>query len=163
MCTELNININPVCQFLFVLINGALKSNLRSLEYFGLKSKQLPRVGIYDADSNMKWLLPEGEISTERVRVFCQSFLKGELKVSNQSVMTRGHSVNKRSTLIWFRCGLYVLLPSQQFKERTCQVALGVYSREILEGTEFLSSVTFRNNNMYNILLLLFFFHLENL
>lgn len=63
-------------------MNGAVKSNFQALGYFGLKSKDLPRVGIYDADSDMKWLLPEGEISTERVQEFCQSFLKGELKVS---------------------------------------------------------------------------------
>lgn len=73
-------------QFLFVLINGALKSNSRSLEYFGIKSKDLPRVGIYDGGSDTKWLLPEGEISTERVREFCQSFLRGELKVSKSSL-----------------------------------------------------------------------------
>lgn len=69
-------------QFLFVLINGAVKSNSRSLGYFGLKSQDLPRVGIYDGDSDMKWLLPKGEISAERVQEFCQSFLQGELKVS---------------------------------------------------------------------------------
>ncbi|XP_055014581.1 endoplasmic reticulum resident protein 27 [Boleophthalmus pectinirostris] len=67
-------------KFLFVLINGALKSNSRSLGYFGLKSKDLPRVGIYDGNSDMKWLLPEGDITVERVRDFCQSFLRGELK-----------------------------------------------------------------------------------
>lgn len=61
-----------------------MKSNSQSIGYFGLKSKDLPRVGIYDADSDMKWLLPEGEISTERVREFCQSFLNGELKVSKE-------------------------------------------------------------------------------
>lgn len=81
MYSELNLNL--FFQFLFVMINGAVKSNSRSLNYFGLKSKDLPRIGIYDGDSDMKWLLPEGEISTERVRDFCQSFLKGELKVSN--------------------------------------------------------------------------------
>lgn len=69
-------------KFLFVLINGAVKSNSRSLGYFGLKSKDLPRVGIYDGNSDMKWLLPEGDITTERVRDFCQSFLQGELKVN---------------------------------------------------------------------------------
>uniref|UniRef100_A0A3P9KI37 Endoplasmic reticulum protein 27 n=1 Tax=Oryzias latipes TaxID=8090 RepID=A0A3P9KI37_ORYLA len=69
-------------KFLFVLINGALKSNFKAINYFGLTTKDLPRVGIYDGDSDMKWLLPEGEISTERVREFCQSFLRGNLKVS---------------------------------------------------------------------------------
>ncbi|XP_073334388.1 endoplasmic reticulum resident protein 27 [Pagrus major] len=72
-------------KFLFVLINGAAKSNAKAVGYFGLKSKDLPRVGIYDAQSDMKWLLPEGEISTERVREFCQSFLKGELKEVKQA------------------------------------------------------------------------------
>ncbi|KAM9314823.1 endoplasmic reticulum resident protein 27 [Pholidichthys leucotaenia] len=72
-------------KFLFVLVNGAVKSNLRSLDYFGLKPKDLPRVGIYDGNSDMKWLLPEGEISTERVREFCQSFLRGELKDVKQA------------------------------------------------------------------------------
>ncbi|XP_029907034.1 endoplasmic reticulum resident protein 27 [Myripristis murdjan] len=72
-------------KFLFVRINGALKSNSRSLGYFGLKSGDLPRVGIYDGDSDMKWLLPEGEISTERVREFCQSFLRGDLKEVKQA------------------------------------------------------------------------------
>uniref|UniRef100_A0A672YYL2 Endoplasmic reticulum protein 27 n=1 Tax=Sphaeramia orbicularis TaxID=375764 RepID=A0A672YYL2_9TELE len=69
-------------KFLFVLINGAAKSNFRSLNYFGLKSKDLPRVGIYDGDSDMKWLLPEGEITPEKVQDFCQSFLRGDLKVN---------------------------------------------------------------------------------
>ncbi|XP_042341821.1 endoplasmic reticulum resident protein 27 [Plectropomus leopardus] len=72
-------------KFLFVLVNGAVKSNLRSLAYFGLKSNNLPRVGLYDGDTDMKWLLPEGEISTERVREFCQSFLRGELKEVKQA------------------------------------------------------------------------------
>eukprot|EP00064_Thunnus_orientalis_P014810 superscaffoldBa00002635_g14857 len=72
-------------KFLFVLINGAVKSNFKSLGYFGLKSKDLPRVGIYDSASDMKWLLPEGEISAERVREFCQSFLRGELKEVKQA------------------------------------------------------------------------------
>ncbi|KAM4585319.1 endoplasmic reticulum resident protein 27 [Odontesthes bonariensis] len=72
-------------KFLFVLINGAVKSNFKSLNYFGLKSKDLPQVGIYDGNSDMKWLLPEGEISTERVQEFCQSFLRGELKEVKQA------------------------------------------------------------------------------
>lgn len=65
-------------------MNGAAKSNLRPLGYFGLKSEDLPRVGIYDGNADMKWLLPQGEISAARVREFCQSFLNGELKVCHQ-------------------------------------------------------------------------------
>lgn len=90
-----------VFQFLFVLINGALKSNAKAVGYFGLKSKDLPRVGIYDAQSDMKWLLPEGEISTERVRDFCQSFLKGELKVRN-------HTADLKWSLLKIRQRLFI-------------------------------------------------------
>ncbi|CAL8273473.1 unnamed protein product [Gadus morhua 'NCC'] len=72
-------------KLLFVLINGAVKSNLRSLGYFGLTSGDLPRVGIYDGGSDMKWLLPQGPVSSERVRSFCHAFLKGELKAEKQA------------------------------------------------------------------------------
>ncbi|KAL4647897.1 endoplasmic reticulum resident protein 27 [Arapaima gigas] len=68
-------------KFLFVLVNGALKSNERSLGYFGLKPNDLPRVGIYDIELDRQWLLPPGEITTQRVRDFCHSFLVGELQV----------------------------------------------------------------------------------
>ena len=70
-----------ILQLLFVLINGAVKSNQRSLGYFGLASGDLPRVGVYDGESDMKWLLPQGPVSGERVRSFCHAFLNGELKV----------------------------------------------------------------------------------
>uniref|UniRef100_A0A8C7JCE3 Uncharacterized protein n=1 Tax=Oncorhynchus kisutch TaxID=8019 RepID=A0A8C7JCE3_ONCKI len=54
---------NSLIRFLFVLVNG-LKSNGKSLAYFGLMSRDLPRVGIYDDESAMKCLMHEGEIST---------------------------------------------------------------------------------------------------
>uniref|UniRef100_A0A4W5Q6Y6 Endoplasmic reticulum protein 27 n=1 Tax=Hucho hucho TaxID=62062 RepID=A0A4W5Q6Y6_9TELE len=73
-----------VGKFLFVLVHG-VKSNEKSLGYFGLTSRDLPRVGIYDGDSDMKWLMPEGEISTERVREFCQSLILGNLKEVKQA------------------------------------------------------------------------------
>ncbi|XP_061687005.1 endoplasmic reticulum resident protein 27 [Syngnathoides biaculeatus] len=72
-------------KFLFVLINGAEESNFRSLRYFGLKASALPRVGIYDGDSDMKWLLPPGDVSAARVRDFCEAFLRGELKEAQQA------------------------------------------------------------------------------
>uniref|UniRef100_A0A674D9B7 Endoplasmic reticulum resident protein 27 n=1 Tax=Salmo trutta TaxID=8032 RepID=A0A674D9B7_SALTR len=50
-------------RFLFVLVNR-VKSNEKSLSYFSLMSRDLSRVGIYDGVSDMKWLMPEGEIST---------------------------------------------------------------------------------------------------
>ncbi|CAB1439911.1 unnamed protein product [Pleuronectes platessa] len=88
--TELNEQLRALApeftgKFLFVLINGAVKSNSRSLGYFGIKAQDLPRVGIYDGSSDMKWLLPAGEISNEGVREFCQSFLRGELKDVKQA------------------------------------------------------------------------------
>ncbi|KAL1005844.1 hypothetical protein UPYG_G00064670 [Umbra pygmaea] len=73
-----------VGKFLFVLIHG-IKSNEKSLGYFGLTARDLPRIGIYDSNSDMKWLMPEGEISTERVREFCQSFIEGKLKDVKQA------------------------------------------------------------------------------
>ncbi|XP_049335793.1 endoplasmic reticulum resident protein 27 isoform X1 [Astyanax mexicanus] len=72
-------------KMLFVLINGKVKSNERALGYFNLKPGDLPRVGIYDADSDKTFLLPEGEISTERVQNFCDSFISGELQKEKES------------------------------------------------------------------------------
>lgn len=68
-------------QMLFVLVNGSEKSNARVLEYFGLGSRDLPRIGIYDGTLDEKWLMPSDEITTERVQTFCDSFLAGELQV----------------------------------------------------------------------------------
>ncbi len=68
-------------QMLFVLVNGREKSNARVLEYFDLKSRDLPRIGIYDGVLDEKWLMPAGEISTERVQDFCDSYLDGEVQV----------------------------------------------------------------------------------
>uniref|UniRef100_A0A3B3SH02 Endoplasmic reticulum protein 27 n=1 Tax=Paramormyrops kingsleyae TaxID=1676925 RepID=A0A3B3SH02_9TELE len=67
-------------QFLFVLVDGTVKSNAHSLGYFGLKPNQLPRVAIYNQDLDRSWLLPPGEITPERLREFCDSFLQGELQ-----------------------------------------------------------------------------------
>lgn len=72
-------------KFLFVLVNGALKSNERSLEYFGLSSRNLPRVGLYDVDLDKKWLMPKGPITKDAVRAFCQSFLDGELQKTEEA------------------------------------------------------------------------------
>ncbi|KAK2888720.1 hypothetical protein Q8A67_014095 [Cirrhinus molitorella] len=67
-------------KMLFVLVNGKEKSNARVLEYFGLKSRDLPRIGIYDGASDEKWLMPKGKITSERMQSFCDSFLDGELQ-----------------------------------------------------------------------------------
>uniref|UniRef100_A0A4W4EBS6 Endoplasmic reticulum protein 27 n=1 Tax=Electrophorus electricus TaxID=8005 RepID=A0A4W4EBS6_ELEEL len=70
-------------KLLFVLVNGKDKANARALDYFQLKSSDLPRVGLYDAKLDKSWLMPPGEISTERLQTFCDSFLRGELQNEN--------------------------------------------------------------------------------
>ncbi|XP_012694286.2 endoplasmic reticulum resident protein 27 [Clupea harengus] len=72
-------------KFLFVLVNGAVKGNARSLEYFGLVSRDLPRVGLYDSDLDKKWLMPKGKITKDGVRAFCQSFLDGKLQETKEA------------------------------------------------------------------------------
>uniref|UniRef100_A0A8C1YZ07 Endoplasmic reticulum resident protein 27 n=1 Tax=Cyprinus carpio TaxID=7962 RepID=A0A8C1YZ07_CYPCA len=72
-------------KMLFVLVNGREKSNTRVLEYFGLKSRDLPRIGIYDGVSDKKWLMAPGEITTERVQNFCDSFLDGDLQKQKEA------------------------------------------------------------------------------
>ncbi|XP_026116556.1 endoplasmic reticulum resident protein 27 [Carassius auratus] len=72
-------------KMLFVLVNGREKSNARVLEYFGLKSRDLPRIGVYDGVLDRKWLMSPGEISTERMQSFCDSFLDGDLQKQNEA------------------------------------------------------------------------------
>ncbi|XP_056100733.1 endoplasmic reticulum resident protein 27 [Rhinichthys klamathensis goyatoka] len=72
-------------KMLFVLVNGSEKSNARVLEYFGLGSHDLPRVGIYDGTLDEKWLMPSDDITTERVQTFCDSFLAGDLQKQNEA------------------------------------------------------------------------------
>lgn len=72
-------------KLLFVLVNGAIKDNARSLGYFGLKSRDLPRVGLYDGDLDKRWLMSKGDITKDNVRAFCQSFLDGELQKTKQA------------------------------------------------------------------------------
>uniref|UniRef100_A0A8C2IAZ8 Endoplasmic reticulum resident protein 27 n=1 Tax=Cyprinus carpio TaxID=7962 RepID=A0A8C2IAZ8_CYPCA len=72
-------------KMLFVLVNGREKSNTRVLEYFGLKSRDLPRIGIYDGVLDKKWLMAPGEITTERVQNFCDSFLDGDLQKQKEA------------------------------------------------------------------------------
>ncbi|XP_041959093.1 endoplasmic reticulum resident protein 27 [Alosa sapidissima] len=72
-------------KFLFVLVNGAVKGNERSLGYFGLTSRDLPRLGLYDSDLDKKWLMPKGDITKDAVRAFCQSFLDGELQETKEA------------------------------------------------------------------------------
>ncbi|XP_063050732.1 endoplasmic reticulum resident protein 27 [Engraulis encrasicolus] len=72
-------------KFLFVLVNGAVKGNAKSLGYFGLTPRDLPRVGLYDSDLDKKWLMGKGDVTKDSVRLFCQSFLDGELQKTPQA------------------------------------------------------------------------------
>ncbi|KAA0713485.1 Endoplasmic reticulum resident protein 27 [Triplophysa tibetana] len=72
-------------KMLFVLVNGREKSNALVLDYFKLRSRDLPRIAIYDGDSDRKWLMPKGEISTERVQNFCDSYLRGDLQKQSEA------------------------------------------------------------------------------
>ncbi|KAL2087260.1 hypothetical protein ACEWY4_018319 [Coilia grayii] len=72
-------------KFLFVLVNGAVKGNAKSLGYFGLTSRDLPRIGLYDSDLDKKWLMAKGEITKDSVRTFCKTFLDGELQKTQQA------------------------------------------------------------------------------
>ncbi|KAI7807699.1 putative endoplasmic reticulum resident protein 27 [Triplophysa rosa] len=72
-------------KMLFVLVNGREKSNARVLEYFNMRSRDLPRIAIYDGHSDRKWLMPKGEISAERVQNFCDSYLSGDLQKQSEA------------------------------------------------------------------------------
>ncbi|XP_041093703.1 endoplasmic reticulum resident protein 27 [Polyodon spathula] len=60
-------------RLLFVLVDVSLDSNARVLRYFGLESRDTPAVGLYSTENDRKWLLPTGEVTSERVREFCDS------------------------------------------------------------------------------------------
>ncbi|XP_058874967.1 endoplasmic reticulum resident protein 27-like [Acipenser ruthenus] len=87
-CTALQRNIRELApeyrgKVLFVLVDVSLVSNARVLRYFGLESRDTPAVGLYSTENDRKWLLPEGEVTSERVREFCDSALRGELKTED--------------------------------------------------------------------------------
>ncbi|XP_028672833.1 endoplasmic reticulum resident protein 27 [Erpetoichthys calabaricus] len=60
---------------LFILVDATLTSNAQVLSYFGLQSKDLPAVGLYNTIKDKKWLMPAGEINRERVQEFCNKVL----------------------------------------------------------------------------------------
>lgn len=52
------------------------------ISYFQLKESQLPALAIYETEDD-KWdALPITEVTVEKVRDFCDGFLKGTLLVS---------------------------------------------------------------------------------
>ncbi|XP_041534536.1 endoplasmic reticulum resident protein 27 [Microtus oregoni] len=64
---------------LFVLVDSGKRENGKAISYFQLKESQLPALAIYETE-NDKWdTLPITEVTVEKVRDFCDGFLKGTL------------------------------------------------------------------------------------
>ncbi|XP_075838042.1 endoplasmic reticulum resident protein 27 isoform X2 [Microtus pennsylvanicus] len=64
---------------LFVLVDSGKRENGKVISYFQLKESQLPALAIYETE-NDKWdTLPITEVTVEKVRDFCDGFLKGTL------------------------------------------------------------------------------------
>lgn len=69
-------------QILFVLVDSGKRENGKVMSYFKLKESQLPALAIYESVDD-KWdTLPIAEVTVEKVRGFCEGFLKGLLQVS---------------------------------------------------------------------------------
>lgn len=74
--------MSPQLQVLFVLVDSGKRENGKVISYFQLKESQLPALAIYETE-NDKWdTLPITEVTVEKVRDFCDGFLKGTLLVS---------------------------------------------------------------------------------
>lgn len=67
-------------QILFVLVDSGKRENGKVMSYFKLKESQLPALAIYESVDD-KWdTLPIAEVTVEKVRGFCEGFLKGLLQ-----------------------------------------------------------------------------------
>lgn len=64
-------------QILFVLVDSGKRENGKVMSYFKLKESQLPALAIYESVED-KWdTLPITEVTVEKVRGFCEGFLRG--------------------------------------------------------------------------------------
>ncbi|NWW80049.1 ERP27 protein, partial [Climacteris rufus] len=63
-------------KILFILLDSNLKSNERVVSYFQLKKSQLPALAIFHTPDDQQDVLTLDEISIERVKDFCNSFLQ---------------------------------------------------------------------------------------
>jgi hypothetical protein len=63
-------------------VDSGKRENGKVMSYFKLKESQLPALAIYESVDD-KWdTLPIAEVTVEKVRGFCEGFLKGLLQVS---------------------------------------------------------------------------------
>ncbi|XP_067415060.1 endoplasmic reticulum resident protein 27 [Emydura macquarii macquarii] len=63
-------------KILFILVDSKVKGNERVISFFNLKKSQLPALAIFHTPDEEQDVLPLGEVSVERVRDFCNSFLE---------------------------------------------------------------------------------------
>lgn len=75
--------MSPQLQVLFVLVDSGKRENGKVISYFQLKESQLPALAIYETEDDKWETLPNTEVTVEKVRDFCDSFLKGTLLVSS--------------------------------------------------------------------------------
>uniref|UniRef100_A0A8C9FRB4 Endoplasmic reticulum protein 27 n=1 Tax=Pavo cristatus TaxID=9049 RepID=A0A8C9FRB4_PAVCR len=63
-------------KILFILVDINLKSNEQVMAYFKLKKSQLPALAIFHTPDEKHDVLPLDEVSIERVKDFCNTFLQ---------------------------------------------------------------------------------------
>ncbi|XP_053324739.1 endoplasmic reticulum resident protein 27 [Spea bombifrons] len=63
---------------LFVKVNVALRGNEKVMGYFQLKTSDLPKVAIYNTETDVKRLMTNNDFTAENLKTFCLGFLSGE-------------------------------------------------------------------------------------
>uniref|UniRef100_A0A8C5R2Y8 Endoplasmic reticulum protein 27 n=1 Tax=Leptobrachium leishanense TaxID=445787 RepID=A0A8C5R2Y8_9ANUR len=63
---------------LFVKMDVSMKGNEKPMAYFKLKKTDLPKVVIYHTEEQNHNVLPDGELTAERLKSLCLRFLAGE-------------------------------------------------------------------------------------
>ncbi|KAM6301952.1 endoplasmic reticulum resident protein 27 [Podargus strigoides] len=63
-------------KILFVMVDGSLKSNERTVSFFNLKKSQLPALAIFHTPDEEQDVLALDEVSVKHVQDFCNRFLQ---------------------------------------------------------------------------------------